>query len=123
MDTPDVSPATSGCSHGRFHSISQDGWSSCHDGSRVRIVPEGPQGLREVAFGCIDLSGNPPSFSLTCVGDCVARGCASSGYFADQAVDCFIANIDKCMPISFTCLENACSGPVAACLGSTCPAM
>jgi hypothetical protein len=74
------------------------------------------------AFGCIDLSSNPPAFSLTCVGDCVARGCASAGYFADQAVDCFIANIGSCNPVSFNCLTSKCSGPVNACLGSTCPA-
>lgn len=72
------------------------------------------------SFECVDLSVSPPLFSLTCAGDCVARGCPSAGYFADQAVMCFEDNLDKCQPLSLSCLESQCQGAVTACLGSTC---
>ena len=72
------------------------------------------------AFPCIDATSSPPMVSVSCVGDCVARGCASAQYFFDQAFDCFVANIGTC-GANLTCLESACDSQVAACIGSHCP--
>jgi hypothetical protein len=58
---------------------------------------------------------------LTCIVDCLARGCASAQFFANQAVNCFIDNIGTCGGFSLNCLEKACDSQIAACIGSKCP--
>ncbi|HEY8042096.1 MAG TPA: hypothetical protein VIF15_19970 [Polyangiaceae bacterium] len=73
------------------------------------------------AFKCIDTSTNPPNVSVTCVADCVSRGCPSAQFFFDQAFNCFLQNLNKCQPVSITCLEKQCDAQVAACIGGKCP--
>jgi hypothetical protein len=64
--------------------------------------------------------GGIPNINLTCIVDCLAEGCASAQYFAQQAVNCFIENLGTCGGFSLNCLMSACSGPVAACIGDHC---
>ena len=65
---------------------------------------------------CIDLMMTPPSFSISCVGDCVARGCPAASYLFDQVFDCFVANIATC-GASISCLMTTCQAQVSVCLG------
>jgi hypothetical protein len=64
--------------------------------------------------------GGLPNINLTCIVDCLAEGCASAQYFAQEAVNCFIANIGTCGGLNLNCLMTACSSQVAACLGDKC---
>jgi hypothetical protein len=73
------------------------------------------------ALKCIDLSTRPPGVSVTCVADCVARGCPSAQFFFDQAFNCFLRNVNTCSGLDINCLEKQCDPQVAACLGSKCP--
>ena len=72
-------------------------------------------------LGCIDRSTDPPTFSVTCIGDCVARGCAKVGYAVDQVLDCALANFDKCPGgLSISCLTKVCDKQIATCIGAIC---
>jgi len=72
------------------------------------------------ALKCVDIQANPPTFSLSCVANCLAEGCANAQYFADQAVDCAVtAAIGGCGG-DFNCIQKQCSSQIAACLGSSC---
>lgn len=73
------------------------------------------------ALKCIDTSTRPPNVSVTCVADCVARGCPSAQFFFDQAFNCFLQNVSTCGGLDLTCLEKQCDPQVAACIGSKCP--
>ena len=42
------------------------------------------------AFGCVDLSVDPPSFQIGCLGQCIAQGCADVQFFVQQVLDCAI---------------------------------
>jgi hypothetical protein len=68
---------------------------------------------------CIDPSTKPPTVKVTCIADCVSRGCASAQYFFDQAFGCFIQHLQQC-GANFNCLESQCDAQVAGCLGSKC---
>lgn len=79
------------------------------------------------ALGCIELDKDPPEFSVTCVANCVSKGCADVQYFVDQALSCAFINIDEisqCLDQSskspISCLEEHCGPQVAACLGAYC---
>jgi hypothetical protein len=72
------------------------------------------------AIPCINLMSKPPAPSLTCVADCVARGCPDAQFFFDQAFQCFINNIGKC-GAKFSCLQQQCMTEVNACIASKCP--
>lgn len=82
----------------------------------------------ECAVGCIGGLGGGGGFNLdagvplTCIADCIAQGCASSQYFAQQAVDCIIGALfsGQCMGLSITCLMNACSSQFGACIANHC---
>ncbi len=74
---------------------------------------------------CIDLQSMPPMPSVTCVADCVARGCPSAQFFFDQALNCFIKNIGNCRGgggggSTFGCLQMQCMSEVAACTAARC---
>jgi hypothetical protein len=56
---------------------------------------------------------------VSCIADCVARGCPSAQFFFDQAFGCFIQHLQDCGS-SFSCLQSKCDAEVAACLGSHC---
>lgn len=74
------------------------------------------------SVGCIDTKTKPPNVRISCVGDCVSRGCPSAQFFFDQAFNCFLQHIQECGS-DFGCLQNKCSGEVGACFGSVCPQM
>jgi hypothetical protein len=57
---------------------------------------------------------------LTCIVDCLATGCSSAQYFAQQAVTCLLNNIGTCGGFNLNCLMGACSGPISACLNDVC---
>jgi hypothetical protein len=71
------------------------------------------------AFGCINLTKNPPDIRVSCVGQCVARGCADAQFFFDQAFNCIIRNLSNCGG-KFECYTDKCKPEVAACLGAHC---
>ena len=75
------------------------------------------------AIACIDLKGNPPTVSISCVANCLAEGCAQAQYFANQAFNCILdaALFGDGGCRSLTCLQAQCSNEIAACLGSSCP--
>jgi len=74
------------------------------------------------AIACIDLMGNPPSFSLSCVSNCIAEACANGQFFANQAVDCIIdaAVFGDAGCHDIMCLESACNTQITACIASSC---
>ncbi len=72
------------------------------------------------ATRCIDGGTMPPTVRVSCVGDCVSRGCPSAQFFFDQAFNCFIQHINEC-GANFGCLQMKCDPEVAACIGSHCP--
>jgi hypothetical protein len=69
---------------------------------------------------CIDTQTKPPSVSVTCIADCVSRGCPSAQFFFDQAFNCFIQHLNECGS-NFGCLQQKCDPEVAACIGARCP--
>jgi hypothetical protein len=71
------------------------------------------------AFACIDLMQMPPKFSLTCVSNCVAQGCADVQFFVDQVLDCAILALPACGGDP-TCIQKACDTEIAACIGAKC---
>jgi len=71
------------------------------------------------AFGCFDLSSSPPDISLTCVGECTARGCADVRFFVDQLVNCAIRHVFSGGDIGG--VRTACRDEFAACLMARCP--
>jgi len=75
-------------------------------------------------FGCIDFAGGgggggPPSFSLTCIADCVAMGCADIRFFVDQVVNCAVSHLGECSDLA--CVQRVCGDEITACLGARCP--
>jgi hypothetical protein len=66
------------------------------------------------AFGCFE-----PTVSLTCIGECSARGCADVRFFVDQLVNCALGVIfsggdpDEIM--------TECRSEFIACLSARCP--
>lgn len=64
--------------------------------------------------------GGIPNINVTCIVDCLAEGCSSAQYFAQQAVNCFIDNIGTCGGFSLNCLMSACMGPISSCLNDSC---
>lgn len=66
------------------------------------------------------LGGGDAGIPLTCIVDCLAEGCASAQYLAQQAVNCFIDNLGACGGFSINCLMSQCMGPVTACLSDGC---
>ena len=68
------------------------------------------------AFGCLNLMGNPPMISVSCIANCAADGCPAAQFFFDQVANCLIANIGSCGP-SIGCLMGKCQSEIAACLG------
>ena len=71
------------------------------------------------AFGCIDPSTNPPQFSITCVANCVALGCADVQFFVDQVLTCAIGVLPQCGG-DFDCIQTECGEELAACIGAHC---
>jgi hypothetical protein len=73
---------------------------------------------------CIDLQATPPSFSLTCVSNCVAEGCPNVQFFVDQVINCAISALPQCIGGGgggvFGCIMNQCSSQFSACIGATC---
>ena len=72
------------------------------------------------SIGCIDTSTRPPAVRVSCVGNCVARGCPQAQSLFDQAFNCFIQHINEC-GASIQCLTKQCDPEVAACIGANCP--
>ncbi len=72
------------------------------------------------ALGCVDFSMRPPNISVTCIADCVSRGCPTAQFFFNQAFNCFIQNFSQCGP-SINCLMMACQTQTAECIAYRCP--
>jgi hypothetical protein len=76
--------------------------------------------------GCIDLGSTPPSFSLSCVANCLAEGCANAQKAADQVVNCAVANIFGCFGSGGggggvgQCILQKCGSEIAVCLAANC---
>jgi len=100
----------------------------CEDFETCSICPQDcgqcqPKGCLEVvgcALQCIDITKNPPQFSVACVANCVAQGCADVQFFVDQVLNCVVSKLPQCGP-NFGCLQNACGPEFAACIAATCP--
>jgi hypothetical protein len=79
------------------------------------------------ALGCIELNQDPPKFSITCVANCVAKGCADVQFFVDQTLNCAVLNINDLADCisgpgsAISCVQQYCGSEVAACLNATCP--
>jgi hypothetical protein len=71
------------------------------------------------SISCIDTSTRPPGVHVSCLGNCVSRGCPSAQFQFDNAFNCFLQHVNDCGP-NFSCLEKACDAQVAACIGATC---
>jgi hypothetical protein len=76
----------------------------------------------QCAFQCIDVNADPPTFSVSCVANCVALGCAKVQFFVDQVLTCAAQHLPECGG-DFGCLQNVCGAEIAACIGATCPAV
>jgi hypothetical protein len=106
-------------------SVCQNG--KCEPFETCSICPEDcgkceTKGCLEVvtcAFGCIDLSKEPPQFSVTCVANCVSLGCADVQFFVDQVLTCAISVLPQCGG-DFECIQTECGEELAACIGATC---
>jgi hypothetical protein len=76
------------------------------------------------ALGCVQLDQDPPEFSVTCVANCVSKGCADVQFFVDQALTCAFLNLDDLTDCNannpLTCLTGACGPELDACLAATC---
>ena len=86
----------------------------CGDCATIGCFP-----MLTCSFGCIDPRTRPPTVKVSCVGNCVARGCPSAQFFFDQAFNCFLQHLQEC-GANFGCLQSKCGGEVTACLGSVC---
>jgi len=71
------------------------------------------------AIGCVDASTRPPNVHVSCLGDCVSRGCPSARFMFDQAFNCFLQHIGECST-NFGCLTKKCDAQIASCVGATC---
>jgi hypothetical protein len=100
----------------------------CEDFETCSICPQDcgtctPKTCLEVvtcSFQCIDLQQTPPKFSIACVANCVAQGCADVQFFVDQVLNCAIGALPTCGG-NFGCIQQACSTQFAACIAATCP--
>jgi hypothetical protein len=68
---------------------------------------------------CINLNGFPPQFSVTCVANKVALGCADVQFFIDQVLNCAVASLPLCGGDP-GCIQSECDAEFAACIGATC---
>jgi hypothetical protein len=99
----------------------------CEDYETCSICPEDcgacePIGCLEIvlcAFQCIDTSADPPQFSIACVANCVALGCADVQFFVDQVLTCAVSVLPTCGG-DFDCIQAECGEEFAACIGATC---
>jgi hypothetical protein len=71
------------------------------------------------SVGCIDMGQFPPQFSMTCVANCVAQGCADVQYFVDQVLNCMVFALPVC-GTDVGCLQTQCAAQFAACANATC---
>ena len=73
-------------------------------------------------FGCFSFGGGGgiPSFSLSCLANCVAQTCADSRSFLDAVVSCAVMNFPMCGGPGggggIACIMSACSSEIRACL-------
>ena len=75
------------------------------------------------ALKCIKFDQDPPDFSLSCVANCLAEGCADTQYFFDQAFRCAVLEgVEKCRG-DVGCIMKVCDSEIAACIGSQCAKM
>lgn len=92
---------------------------NCHqDCGDCQII--GCMSMLTCSIGCIDTSTRPPAVRVSCVGNCVARGCPQAQSLFDQAFNCFIQHINEC-GANIQCLTKQCDPEVAACIGANCP--
>ena len=68
---------------------------------------------------CVDRSTNPPSLTLACVANCLSGACSAAQFFADQMTSCVATSFGTCAG-GTSCIENACSAELSACIGATC---
>ncbi len=61
----------------------------------------------------------PPSFSVTCVANKVALGCADVQFFIDQVLNCAVGALATCGGDP-GCIQDECDSELAACIGATC---
>lgn len=81
------------------------------------------------ALQCLQLNQDPPSFSVTCIANCVSKGCPDVQFFVDQALSCAFLNIDEIVSClddpnggsTIQCVEESCGPELGACLAATCP--
>lgn len=67
---------------------------------------------------CLDLSTDPPDFSVSCIGHCTATACADVQFLIDQIVDCAIWVF--ILGGELEDVLDECSEEVSACLEATC---
>ncbi|NUQ76022.1 MAG: hypothetical protein HUU21_20980, partial [Polyangiaceae bacterium] len=99
----------------------------CEDYETCAICPADcgqcqPIGCLEIVFcalQCIDLEQEPPQFSIACVANCVALGCADVQFFVDQVLTCAVTVIPECGGDA-GCIQKECDEEFAACIGATC---
>jgi hypothetical protein len=73
------------------------------------------------ALQCLDLQAIPPKFSVTCVANCVAKGCSDVQFFVDQVLNCVVLHIPDCGGGGGVgCFQDKCQAEFAACIGATC---
>lgn len=78
------------------------------------------------ALGCVELDEDPPNFSVSCVANCVSKGCADVQFFVDQTLSCAFQNVEKIADCAdgpssvMSCAQKFCGAELAACLGATC---
>ncbi len=78
------------------------------------------------ALGCVELQQDPPQFSVTCVANCVSKGCADVQFFVDQTLNCAYQHIDQIADCAtgpgsiIKCAEQYCGPEVQACLSASC---
>ena len=65
------------------------------------------------------MNANPPKFSVTCVANCVALGCADVQFFVDQVLSCAMIHLGECGS-DFGCLQKYCDSEIAACIAAHC---
>jgi hypothetical protein len=80
----------------------------------------GCMAMLRCSIGCIDTSTRPPTVRVSCLGNCVAKGCPAAQSLFDQAFNCFIQHVNTC-GASLDCLTKECDSEVAACIGANCP--
>jgi hypothetical protein len=78
------------------------------------------------ALGCVELQEDPPKFSVSCVANCVSKGCSDVQFFVDQTLNCAFQNLNQISDCAdgagsmLSCVQKFCGAELQACLGAYC---